>query len=102
MMTGLSSARSSTSTLQGPTRTHTRLEENLRRDEVRAEQYGGDDPQDPLPKEGDGLPPHKEVSSPDPDLVRWDGPDDPENPQNWSYRRKWAITILSVLMTVNM
>lgn len=25
-------------------------------------------------------------------LVDWDGPDDPENPQNWSTLRKWIIT----------
>lgn len=25
--------------------------------------------------------------------VTWDGPDDPENPKNWSYRRKWAATL---------
>ncbi|EXJ96236.1 hypothetical protein A1O1_01362 [Capronia coronata CBS 617.96] len=27
-----------------------------------------------------------------PDLVEFDGPDDPDNPQNWSKKRKWAIT----------
>ena len=101
MMSGLSSARSSTSTLQEPSQVRSGLEENLRRDEIRAERYGGDDPQDPRPKQGDIIPPSKEVSSPDPDLVGWDGPDDPENPQNWSTRRKWAVTVLSVLMTVN-
>ncbi|PPQ75171.1 hypothetical protein CVT26_008701 [Gymnopilus dilepis] len=34
-------------------------------------------------------------------MVTWDGPDDPENPQNWSIRRKWFITILTIVMTVN-
>jgi multidrug resistance protein len=24
--------------------------------------------------------------------VDWDGPDDPENPKNWSFKSKWAIT----------
>jgi hypothetical protein len=23
------------------------------------------------------------------ELVTWDGPDDPENPKNWSYAYKW-------------
>ncbi|KAI0782991.1 MFS polyamine transporter [Abortiporus biennis] len=23
-------------------------------------------------------------------IVGWDGPDDPENPKNWTFRRKWA------------
>ncbi|KAL8806184.1 MAG: hypothetical protein Q9200_005136 [Gallowayella weberi] len=30
----------------------------------------------------------------DPKLVTWDGPDDPENPKNWSTRRRWAATIV--------
>lgn len=30
----------------------------------------------------------------DPDLVDWDGPDDPENPRNWSRRRKMLNTSL--------
>jgi hypothetical protein len=27
-------------------------------------------------------------------LVDWDGPDDPANPKNWAFRRKWAATII--------
>jgi multidrug resistance protein len=27
----------------------------------------------------------------DPNLVDWDGPDDPANPQNWAASRKWGI-----------
>jgi multidrug resistance protein len=27
----------------------------------------------------------------DPDIVDWSGPDDPENPQNWTPRKKWGI-----------
>ncbi|KAI9649830.1 hypothetical protein NHQ30_002412 [Ciborinia camelliae] len=30
----------------------------------------------------------------DPNLVTWDGPDDPENPKNWKIGRKWAATIV--------
>jgi len=30
----------------------------------------------------------------DPNLVTWDGPDDPENPKNWSIKRKWAATLV--------
>lgn len=34
----------------------------------------------------------------DPNIVDWDGPDDPENPMNWTARKKWAnIAILSLL-----
>jgi MFS family permease len=32
-------------------------------------------------------------------IVDWDGPDDPENPLNWSKARKWLITCVSLLMT---
>ncbi|KAH8077750.1 MFS polyamine transporter [Cristinia sonorae] len=27
-------------------------------------------------------------------VVDWDGPDDPENPRNWSASKKWAATVL--------
>ncbi|KAF9488438.1 MFS polyamine transporter [Pleurotus eryngii] len=27
-------------------------------------------------------------------IVDWDGPDDPLNPKNWSYKNKWAATIV--------
>jgi hypothetical protein len=27
----------------------------------------------------------------DPDIVDWDGPDDPENPLNWTAGRKWGL-----------
>ncbi|KAI9875243.1 MAG: hypothetical protein M1830_008712 [Pleopsidium flavum] len=30
----------------------------------------------------------------DPNLVAWNGPDDPENPKNWTMRNKWAATIV--------
>ncbi|QDS73634.1 hypothetical protein FKW77_002189 [Venturia effusa] len=30
----------------------------------------------------------------DPNLVTWDGPDDPTNPKNWSGGRKWAATFV--------
>lgn len=32
--------------------------------------------------------------SPDPNLVGWESPDDPQNPKNWSSRRKWAATLV--------
>jgi MFS transporter, DHA1 family, multidrug resistance protein len=37
----------------------------------------------------------------DPNLVNWDGPDDFENPQNWSFWYKWWITIVCTVMTLN-
>lgn len=33
------------------------------------------------------------------DLVDWSGPHDPENPFNWSRRRKWTVTLLACFMT---
>ncbi|KAK6341422.1 hypothetical protein TWF696_008498 [Orbilia brochopaga] len=33
-------------------------------------------------------------SPPDPNLVTWDGPDDPENPLNWSLKKKWLATVV--------
>ncbi|KAI4111174.1 MAG: hypothetical protein LQ345_006856 [Seirophora villosa] len=36
----------------------------------------------------------KSVKARDPNLVTWDGPDDPENPKNWSTKRRWAATVV--------
>ncbi|POR33647.1 Putative transporter [Tolypocladium paradoxum] len=33
----------------------------------------------------------------DPNLVRWDGPDDPENPKCWPIKRKWAAVLCGML-----
>lgn len=30
----------------------------------------------------------------DPNLVTWEGPDDPQNPKNWSRKRRWAATLI--------
>ncbi|KAH8817258.1 major facilitator superfamily domain-containing protein [Xylogone sp. PMI_703] len=35
----------------------------------------------------------------DPNLVEWDGPDDPGNPLNWSYGKRWLMTIILALNT---
>lgn len=35
-----------------------------------------------------------------PDLVDWDGPDDPENPYNWTVRRKTMVTVSIALITL--
>jgi MFS family permease len=31
--------------------------------------------------------------------VTWSGPDDPENPKNWSIRKKWAVTFVVSFFT---
>lgn len=75
--------------------------EELHREELRAEEYGGDDPLDPLPKENGHVPIVEDEPKADPNKVAWDGPDDPTNPQNWTRGRKWFITVLCLIMTVN-
>lgn len=33
---------------------------------------------------------YDDVSNPNPNLVTWDGPDDPENPLNWTSAKRWT------------
>lgn len=42
---------------------------------------------------------HKEKEKKDPNLIEWDGPNDPENPMNWAVSKKWRVTIAMGLMT---
>ncbi|ONH69016.1 hypothetical protein BON22_1697 [Cyberlindnera fabianii] len=67
-----------------------------------------DEESQPPLKDADGIVPEREESLPtkndgvefqdiDPELVTWDGDEDPENPRNWTYRRKWkSIGIASI------
>ncbi|CAD6442598.1 f42aebb5-e7a6-4ad3-be1c-b77f14329f51 [Sclerotinia trifoliorum] len=41
----------------------------------------------------------REKEEHDPNLVTWDGPDDPENPMNWPAKKKWCITVILGVMT---
>lgn len=43
--------------------------------------------------------PRQDVSQ-DPDIVDWDGPDDPQNPQNWPENKKWMNIALISGMTL--
>ncbi|KAI1112447.1 major facilitator superfamily domain-containing protein [Nemania sp. NC0429] len=36
----------------------------------------------------------------DPNLVTWTGPDDPQNPKNWNYSKKWAAVFTVSLFTL--
>ncbi|KAI1173878.1 major facilitator superfamily domain-containing protein [Nemania sp. FL0916] len=36
----------------------------------------------------------------DPNLVTWTGPDDPENPKNWKFSKKWAAVFTVSLFTL--
>jgi DHA1 family multidrug resistance protein-like MFS transporter len=78
------------------------LQREIIRDELRFEKYGGDDVEDPPLKTPLGeTPPPSYAPNEDPNLVTWDGPNDLENPQNWSRKYKWFITIICSVMTVN-
>lgn len=51
-------------------------------------------------KVGDSVPPPQapKEEMADPDVVDWDGPDDPSNPKNWSSYKKWAnIYVLAAI-----
>lgn len=49
-----------------------------------------------LPNFEEGTPEEKQR---DPNLVEWDGPDDPGNPMNWPNSKKWLVTIVMGSMT---
>ncbi|KAG4428625.1 hypothetical protein IFR05_015889 [Cadophora sp. M221] len=36
----------------------------------------------------------------DPNLIDWNGPSDPENPQNWTASKKWIVVTALSLMTI--
>ena len=75
------------------------LNQEINHAEAHFEMYGGDDPEDPPVKSPQPIAPSKEIV--DPNLVTWDGPDDRENPQTWTYAYKWLVTILCSLTTLN-
>lgn len=81
---------------------HTHIAEITSRGEEHIERYGGDDIHDPSPKElhvGPSSIPSE--STVDVNMVTWDGPNDPTNPQNWSIKYKWLVTVVCIIMTVN-
>ncbi|EAU86587.2 multidrug transporter [Coprinopsis cinerea okayama7 len=80
------------------------LDEVLTREEEAITRYGGNDPEDPPARDPitRSLSIRSAVSEgKDRNQVEWDGPDDPHNPQNWSTRRKWFITFLCILASIN-
>lgn len=60
------------------------------------------DSSDPEKDAIDALPPTGGLEQPakDPNLVDWDGPDDPENPQNMPTWKKWVVTMTLSSMTM--
>ncbi|RDB16604.1 hypothetical protein Hypma_002799 [Hypsizygus marmoreus] len=80
------------------------LEEEIIEDEAAFEKYGGDDIHEPPPKPAEPAAVATTLFAPkpvDPNQVGWDGPEDPDNPQNWSTSYKWFITLVCSVMTVN-
>ncbi|KAJ7768095.1 major facilitator superfamily domain-containing protein [Mycena maculata] len=77
------------------------LERGLANDEEYISRYGGDDPHEPRPKSHGRVRVPSPLPPLDPEEITWDGPDDQENPQNWTDGRKWLITLTCVIMTVN-
>jgi MFS transporter, DHA1 family, multidrug resistance protein len=73
------------------------LEEEIAREEKAFEAYGGDDPHEPA-KHNSAHPTEDQKNQ---NVVTWDGPDDPTNPQNWTKSYKWFITVLCCVMTIN-
>ncbi|KAJ7347886.1 MFS polyamine transporter [Mycena albidolilacea] len=96
------------------------LDDELAIETERFQRYGGNEPRDPPPKSSINERQNRRTSTNtnrrfstitraatirsvllDPEEINWDGPDDPANPQNWTDRRKWTITLIIVIMTVN-
>jgi hypothetical protein len=84
------------STESTPRSSVTALDREVDGIESRIEKYGADDPQASQITEKQQSPQEQK-----PDYVTWDGPKDPANPQNWSKGKKWRMTVLSSLATVN-
>jgi MFS transporter, DHA1 family, multidrug resistance protein len=73
------------------------------RGEEHFERYGGDDIHEPPPK-GFLVGGPKLVQSEttiDANMVTWDSPTDPSNPQNWSIKYKMLVTFVCTLITIN-
>ncbi|KAI9457468.1 MFS polyamine transporter [Lactarius psammicola] len=69
--------------------------------DARIEACGGDNSRDPQLKEPEAPRlPFLPKPNTDPNLVAWDGPDDPANPQNWSFRYKLWLTAVCTPMII--
>ncbi|KAF2170976.1 hypothetical protein M409DRAFT_18946 [Zasmidium cellare ATCC 36951] len=79
------SAQSSKESLASPVEDKKDLEAQMEGENERTPPQGEPQPPSQLPK--------------DPNLVEFDGPDDPGNPKNWSVKRRAAITISMGWMT---
>ena len=80
-----------------------RIAEITSRGEDYFERHGGDNIHEPPPKElfagGPNL--AKSDSTIDANMITWDGPNDPLNPQNWSIMYKCFVTVVCTIITIN-
>ena len=81
----------------------TRIAKITSRGEEYIERYGGDDIHEPPAKEFLARGPSivQSETTVDANMVTWDGPNDPSNPQNWSIKYKWLVTVVCTIMTMN-
>ena len=80
-----------------------RIAQIASRGEEYFERYGGDDIHEPPPKEFFAGVPNlaKSESTVDANMITWDGPNDPLNPQNWSIMYKCFVTVVCTIITIN-
>ena len=73
------------------------------RGEEHFERYGGDDIHEPVPKEFlvGGTKLEQSETTIDANMVTWDSPNDPSNPQNWSVKYKSFVTVVCIVITIN-
>ncbi|KAF7969429.1 hypothetical protein HWV62_27379 [Athelia sp. TMB] len=65
--------------------------------EASIDNYGGQAPEEPNANKTTAPPKEQD----DDYVVTWDGPNDPTNPKNWSVRRKYILSFLCCLCTLN-
>jgi multidrug resistance protein len=61
---------------------------------VYSEHYIANDGMDTTARDG------SEFKDIDPELITWDGPDDPENPRNWKFSKKFVTTAVVAVYTM--
>ncbi|KZF21471.1 MFS general substrate transporter [Xylona heveae TC161] len=91
--------QSSDETLQGQTATDSPFEKDRSYDPTLDEEGKEEELEADVEKEGAVEPPPPAPPAKDPNVIEWDGPDDPGNPQNWPLFKKWRVTIMLGMMT---
>ena len=79
------------------------IEQITSRREEHFERYGGDDIHEPPPKEFlvGGTKLEQSETTIDANMVTWESPNDPLNPQNWSVKYKSFVTVVCTIITIN-